>query len=149
MAAKVRTCSTRTSPEPPGFILLGSTRQGNPSPLDDAKCSRCSTSADRRGEQTGKAFVVKSAPKNHRSGLAPNRVTRFPPLWERRFAPSMIFFNHQSRGICDAGASKTCRYPCSVPFLSAHAKTAQDIRSVHMSRSPIDGNHFVPRVDCV
>jgi hypothetical protein len=100
-------------------------------------------------ERTGKAFVVKSAPTNHRSGLAPNRVTRFPPLWERRFAPSMIFFNHQSRGICDAGASKACRYPCSVAFLSAHAKTAQDIRSVHMSRSPIDGDHFVPRVDCV
>jgi hypothetical protein len=149
MAAQVRTCSTGASPEPLGYFLQGPTRQGSPSPLNDAKCSRCSTSTDRRRKRTCQAFVVKSAPTNHRSGLAPNRVTRFPPLWERRFAPSMIFFNHQSRGICDAGASKACRYPCSVPFLSAHTKTAQDIRSVHMSRSPIDGNHFVPRVDCV
>src|ERR1700733_1485491 len=95
------------------------------------------------------SFRCKVRPKNHRSEQAPNRVTRSPPLWERRFAPSMIFLNQQSRGICDAGASKACRYPCSVPFLSAHAKTAQDIRSVHMSRSPIVGDHFVLRVDCV
>ena len=96
-----------------------------------------------------RVFRGKVRPKNHRGEQAPNRVTRSAPLWERRFAPSMIFLNQQSRGICDAGASKSCRYPCSVPFLSAHAKTAQDIRSVHMSRSPIDGNHFVLRVDCV
>src|SRR6202041_879136 len=96
-----------------------------------------------------RVFRGKVRPKNHRGEQAPNRVTRSPPLWERRFAPSMIFLNQQSRGICDAGASKACRYPCSAFFLSAHAKTAQGIRSVHMSSLPVDGNNFVPRVDCV
>jgi|ERR1700677_4252021 hypothetical protein len=104
---------------------------------------------DPHGKRTGKAFVEKSTPKNHRGGPAPNRVTRFPPLWEGRFAPSMLFLNQQSRGICDAGASKACRYPCSAFFLSAHAKTAQGIRPVHMSSLPVDGNNFVPRVDCI
>jgi hypothetical protein len=64
---------------------------GPASPLDGIKCSRCSSPADPRGKRTSKSSVEESAPKNHRSEQAPNRVTHSPPLWERRFAPSMLF----------------------------------------------------------
>ena len=71
-------------------------------------------------------------------------VTRSPPLWERRFSPSMLFLVHQSRANLMGG--KQGLLASELFFPECSGKTPRELGPVGRNRQPIQGSNFLSPV---